>query len=60
MRESCENAKVVLDVEMNMGQMIDDVKLALDSRIPVEFYGRTGGNIPKPAEILNNIEMAVK
>lgn len=60
LRESCENAKVVLDVEMNMGQMIDDVKLALDSRIPVKFYGRTGGNIPKPAEILNNIEMAVK
>lgn len=60
LRGSCKNAKVVLDVEMNMGQMIDDVKLALDCTIPVKFYGRTGGNIPKPAEILNNIEMAVK
>ena len=50
--EACKNAKNVLCVEMSMGQMVDDVKIALNCSKPVEFYGRTGGVIPKPAEIL--------
>ncbi len=50
--EACKNAKNVLCVEMSMGQMVDDVKLAINCSKPVEFYGRTGGVIPKPAEIL--------
>ncbi len=54
--EACKNAKKVLTVEMSMGQMVDDVKLALNCRIPVEFFGRTGGVIPGPAEILNKIK----
>jgi 2-oxoglutarate/2-oxoacid ferredoxin oxidoreductase subunit alpha len=37
--------------EMNMGQMIDDVKLALNGQHAVEFYGRPGGIIPTPDEI---------
>lgn len=41
---------------MSMGQMIDDVKLAVNCSIPVEFFGRTGGIIPTPSEILNVIE----
>ncbi len=56
-REACRNAKRVLCVEMSMGQMIEDVKLALDCRIPVEFYGRTGGVIPKPAAIFEQIKL---
>ena len=39
-----------------MGQMIDDVKLAIDCSRPVEFFGRTGGIIPTPAEVLENIK----
>ena len=39
-----------------MGQMVDDVKIALNCSKPVEFYGRTGGVIPKPAEILAKLE----
>ena len=35
-----------------MGQMVDDVKIALNCSKPVEFYGRTGVVTPKPAEIL--------
>lgn len=54
--EACKNAKKALTVEMSMGQMVDDVKLALNCRIPVEFFGRTGGVIPGPAEILNKIK----
>ena len=53
---ACENAKKVLTVEMSMGQMVDDVKLALKCSRPVEFFGRTGGVIPSPAEILNKIK----
>lgn len=41
---------------MSMGQMIDDVKLAIDCSRPVEFFGRTGGIIPTPAEVLENIK----
>ena len=49
-------AKAFLDVEMNMGQMVEDVRLAVAGRVPVEFYGRTGGVIPTPAEVLSEIE----
>ncbi len=52
---ACANAKAVLSVEMSMGQMIDDVKLALNCKLPVSFYGRTGGVIPTPNEVLDEI-----
>ncbi|MBN2800765.1 MAG: 3-methyl-2-oxobutanoate dehydrogenase subunit VorB [Deltaproteobacteria bacterium] len=47
--------KVLLDVEMSMGQMIEDVRLAVHDRIPVRFYGRVGGMVPSPGEILDQI-----
>ena len=47
------NAKNLLVVEMSLGQMIDDVKLACECKLPVDFYGRSGGMIPSPAEIAN-------
>ena len=37
---------------MSMGQMVEDVKLAVNGKAEVEFYGRTGGVIPSPEEIL--------
>ena len=49
-------AKAYLSVEMNMGQMVDDVRLAVAGRRPVEFFGRTGGIIPTPSEVLAKIE----
>ncbi len=55
-RKACENASKVLSVEMNMGQMVDDIKLALNCEKPVEFFGRTGGVIPTPAEVLAKIK----
>ena len=51
-----KTAQKFLCVEMSMGQMIDDVKLAINCSKPVEFYGRTGGIIPSPAEVLAQIE----
>lgn len=50
------SAKAYLSVEMNMGQMVDDVRLAVAGRRPVEFYGRSGGVIPTPLEVLAKIE----
>lgn len=54
--EAAKNAKKLLSVEMSMGQMIDDIKLAINCSKPVEFYGRTGGVIPTPAEVLAEIK----
>ena len=54
--ELSANAKAFLCVEMSMGQMIDDVKLSIDCARPVEFFGRTGGIIPTPAEVLEAIK----
>lgn len=54
--EGCKNATDVICVEMSMGQMVDDVKLALECKKPVHFFGRTGGIIPKPVEIFDEIK----
>lgn len=56
LKDAAKAAKNVLVVEMSMGQMVDDVKLALDCRLPVHFFGRTGGMIPSPAEVLTAIK----
>jgi pyruvate/2-oxoacid:ferredoxin oxidoreductase alpha subunit len=53
-RELCKTAqhvKSVMVVELNTGMMVQDVKLALNGTVPVEFYGRTGGNVPAAEEI---------
>ena len=50
------HAKAFLSVEMSMGQMVDDVRLAVNGKAPVGFFGRTGGIIPTPAEVLSEIE----
>lgn len=46
----------VLSVEMSCGQMVDDVQLAVNGRLPVSFYGRSGGIIPVPEEIVVHIK----
>ena len=51
-----ERVSGILDVEMNAGQMVEDVKLAVNGKIPVEFHGRMGGIVPDPEEILNVLE----
>jgi 2-oxoglutarate ferredoxin oxidoreductase subunit alpha len=53
--QAVEGCKQVLCVEMSMGQMVDDVKLAINCSKPVSFFGRTGGVIPTPKEVLNRI-----
>jgi 2-oxoglutarate ferredoxin oxidoreductase subunit alpha len=51
-----DRAKKFLVVEMNMGQMVDDVRLAVAGRKAVDFFGHTGGIIPTPTEVFEQIE----
>ena len=44
-------AKAYLSVEMNMGQMVDDVRLVVNGAAPVDFFGHAGGIIPTPDEV---------
>jgi hypothetical protein len=46
---------MVLVVEMSTGQMVEDVRLALDGRVDVEFFGRTGGNVPLADEVCKEL-----
>ncbi len=43
-------------VELSTGQMVDDVRLALDGRAPVEFFSRVGGNAPSSEDVLAFLE----
>ena len=49
------NFKAFLDVELNAGQMVEDVKLAVNGQKPVHFFGRMGGNLPTQKQILDKI-----
>lgn len=53
------SVKSFLDLELNAGQMVEDVRLAVNGRKPVHFYGRTGGNMPSQAEVLKKIREIV-
>jgi 2-oxoglutarate ferredoxin oxidoreductase subunit alpha len=50
----------MLVVEMNTGQMLDDVRLASQGRVPIEFFARMGGIMPLPDEVLAEIRNLVK
>ena len=54
-----DQLKGILSVEMNTGQMVDDVRLSAEHRVPVEHFGRTGGIIHTPEEILNALEQKI-
>jgi 2-oxoglutarate ferredoxin oxidoreductase subunit alpha len=58
--ELAERVRGVLVVEMNAGQMVEDVRLAVEGRVPVSFYGRMGGIIPTPDEVVRALEKMVK
>ncbi len=51
-----KKSKIFLVFEMSTGQMIDDVRLAVEGRVPCEFYGRPGGIVPAPQELARIIE----
>lgn len=55
-----DRLKAILVVEMSMGQMVDDVLLAVEGAAPVKFYGRSGGMIPGVEEIVQAAEKALR
>jgi 2-oxoglutarate ferredoxin oxidoreductase subunit alpha len=55
LNELADTAKAFLSVEMSMGQMVDDVRLAVNGKRPVSFFGRTGGMIPSVEEVTAEI-----
>lgn len=56
LKKAAETAKHFLVVELNMGQMIDDVKVSIDCRRPVDFFGRTGGVLPTAEDVFEKIK----
>lgn len=53
--KASEKARFMLTVEMSCGQMVEDVRLGANGRCPVYFYGRVGGMVPEPAEVLDTL-----
>ena len=58
-RKAAEGKKGILCVELNAGQMIEDVRLAVHDKLPVEHFGRLGGIIPSPDEVLEALEQKI-
>ena len=52
-KESCQ---IVVSIEMNMGQMLEDVERCVQGRKPVEWYGKCGGEVPTPEEIMEVVQ----
>ena len=53
LKRLAKTARIFLAVEMSNGQMVEDVRLALNGARPVEFYSRVGGNVPSHNEVLS-------
>lgn len=58
--ELSKKVKMFLDIEVNMGQMLKDVKLAVNGAVPVEFFNRPVGNPPEVDDIVNKIREIMK
>lgn len=54
-----DKVKGMLTVEMNAGQMVEDVRLAVNGKVKVEFYGRLGGIVPTPDKVLEALKEKV-
>ena len=57
--ELADQVKGILSVELSAGQMVEDVRLAVEHKVPVEHFGRTGGIIHTPEEILEALEQKI-
>ena len=53
--KAAKKAKTFFVIEMSEGQMLEDVRLAVDGRCPVKFYGRSGGGVPGEEEIIKAV-----
>ena len=57
--EASKKVSKILVVELSNGQMVEDVRLTLNGKVPVEFYGRTGGNVPSVEEVHSQLMQRV-
>ena len=60
LRAAADKVKAFVSVELNMGQMIEDIRLATECKCPVSLCNRAGGMIPSPAQVLEAIRQAQK
>ena len=58
--ELAKGKKGFLSVEINAGQMVEDVRLAVNGTVPVEHFGRLGGIVPDPEEIVKSLKENIK
>ena len=58
LRAVARGARAIVVVEMSAGQMIEDVRLAVEGRTPAFFHGRTGGMVPTPGEVVDAVNRA--
>lgn len=58
--EAAGRVRIFLAVELSAGEMVEDVRLAVEGRTPVRFYGRLGGAVPTPPELQEQIERALQ
>ena len=56
LNELADQVDFMMSVEMNAGQMVQDVKLGVEGKVPVHFTGRMGGMIPSPEDVLHEVE----
>jgi len=59
LNELAGQLKLVLSVELNSGQMVEDVRLGINGKVPVEFFGRLGGMLPTPESIVHHLETLI-
>ena len=59
-RAAADRVRAMISVELSMGQMIDDVRLATECRVPVTLCNRVGGMIPSPEQVLEEIKRIAK
>lgn len=60
LKAASQKCKHFIDIEMNMGQMYEDVKMSIESDTILDFYGRPGGAIPTPEELYDKIKEAIR
>jgi 2-oxoglutarate/2-oxoacid ferredoxin oxidoreductase subunit alpha len=57
--EYAKKVKGILSVELNAGQMVEDIRLAVEGKVPVEFFGRLGGIVPDPDEVVEALKSKI-
>ncbi|MBI1741351.1 MAG: 3-methyl-2-oxobutanoate dehydrogenase subunit VorB [Acidobacteriales bacterium] len=57
--DAAKKVQKILVVELSNGQMLEDVRLTVNGKVPVEFYGRTGGNVPSVEEVHSHVMQRV-